>query len=53
MAQTVRALGVLDNLQSEMKLLPQQRVDMHIVSNEDEEEWIVDYVDTETTVARK
>jgi len=53
MAQMVRALGVLDNLQSEMKLLPQQRVDIHIVSNEDEEEWIVDYVDTETTVARK
>jgi len=52
-AERVRALGALCSLQSKKKLSAERRRETHILSKEDKEKWIEDYVDRETAVARK
>jgi len=52
-AEWVQALGALRSLRSEKKLSAETRPETHIVSNEENDQWIEHYVDRETTVARK
>jgi len=46
-------LGALRSLQSKKKRSAEKRQETHILSNEAKEKWIDDYVERETTVARK
>jgi hypothetical protein len=52
-AERVRALGALCSLRSKKKLAAEKQCEMHFLSNEEKEKWIVDYVETETAGARK
>jgi len=52
-AERVRALGAWRSLRSKKKLSVEKQRETHILSNEKKEKWIKDYVDRETTVARK
>jgi len=49
----VRALGALHSLRSKKKLAVEKIQEMHLLSNEEKEKWIEDFVERETTVARK
>jgi len=49
----VRALGALYSLQFQKKISVEKRWAMHLFCNEENEKWIEDYVDNETTDARK
>jgi len=40
-------------MQLKLKVLAEKRWESHCLSNEEKEEWIEDYVDRETAVARK
>jgi hypothetical protein len=52
-AERVRALGVLRNLRSKMKLAAEKRQETHHLSNEENVKWIEDFVERVTAVARK
>jgi hypothetical protein len=52
-AERVRALGALRRLRSKKKLAAKKRQETHFLSNEEKEKWIEDFVERETTVARK
>jgi len=52
-AERVRALGALRSIRSKKKLSAEKRQETHVLSNEEKEKWIEDYVDRETAVARK
>ena len=52
-AEGVRALGALRNLRFKMKLAAEKSRETHFLSNEETEQWIEDYVERETAVARK
>jgi len=51
--EPVPALGALCSLPSKKKCAAGQRLKTHFISNEEKEKWITDYVERETTVARK
>jgi Uri superfamily endonuclease len=46
-------LGALGSLQSKKKLLAEKRQKSHLFRNDEKEKWIEDYLQSETTVARK
>jgi len=48
-----RALGALRSLRSTKKLAAEKRRETHVLSNEQKEKWIEDYIERETAVARK
>jgi len=52
-AERVRELGALRSLRSKKKLVAEKREEMHLLSNEEKEKWIEDYVERETAGARK
>jgi len=52
-ADRARALGALRRLWSRKKLSADTQRETHFLSNEKNEEWIEDYVDWQTPVARK
>jgi len=52
-ADRVRALQALHSLGSKKKLAAEKLQEMHILSNEDKDKWIEDYVETETAGARQ
>jgi len=52
-AETVRVLGASRSLRSKKKLSVEKMQKMHCSSNEEKENWIEDYVERETAVARK
>jgi len=52
-AERIRALGTLRSLRSKKKLAAEKRRETHILSNEETEKWIQDYVESETAGARK
>jgi len=52
-AERVRALGALSSLRSRKKLVAEKKRETHFLSNEEKEQWIEDYVERETVVARK
>jgi len=52
-AERVRALGALRSLWSKKKLAAEKTRETHFLSNEEQEQWIEDYVERETAVARK
>jgi len=52
-AERVQALGALHSLRSDKKRWAEKGQEMHLLSNEEKEKWIEDYVERETTVARK
>jgi len=52
-AEKVRALGGLGSLRSKKKLLTEKRQDTHCSSNEEKEKWFEDYVERETTGAKR
>jgi len=52
-AERIRALGALRSLRSKKKLAAEKRRETHFLSNEEKEKWIEDYVERETTEARK
>jgi len=52
-AERIRALGVLRSLRSKKKLAAEKRRETHFLSNEEKEKWIEDYMEIETTGARK
>jgi len=49
----VRALGALRSLKSNKKLVAEKRQEIQFLSNEQKEKWIEDFVERETTTARK
>jgi len=49
----VRALGALRSLRSRQKLAVEKTRATHLFSHEEKEQWIEDYVERETAVARK
>jgi len=51
-AERVRALGALHNLRSKKKPVAETRQETHFRSNAEKEQWIEDYVERETAVAR-
>jgi len=51
--ERVRALGALRSLRSKKKLAAEKRRETHLLSNEEIEKWIEDYVERETAGARK
>ena len=51
--ERVGALGALHSLQSKNKLLAEKRQETHFLSKDEKEQWIKDYVERETAVARK
>jgi len=51
--ERVRALGALRSLRSKKKLAAEKKQETHFLSNEEKEQWIEDYVERETAVARK
>jgi hypothetical protein len=52
-AERIRALGAWRSLRSKMTLAAEKRRETHLLSNEEKEKWIEDYVERETTGARK
>jgi len=52
-AERLRALGALGSLRSKKKRGAEKRQEMHFLSNEEIEKWIEDYVERETSGARK
>jgi len=52
-AARVRALGALHSLRSKKKPAAEKIQETHFLSNEEKEQWIADYVERETAVARK
>jgi len=52
-AERVRALGALRSLRSKKKLAAEKKQETHFLSNEEKEQWIDNYVERETAVARK
>jgi len=52
-AERVRALGGLRSLWSKKKLAAEKNPEMHFLSNKENKQWIEDYVERETAVARK
>jgi len=52
-AERIRALVALRSLKSKKKLTAEKRQETHILSNEETEKWIHDYVERETAGARK
>jgi len=52
-AERVRALGALRSLRSKKKPAAEKRRETHFLSNEEKEKSIEDYVERETTGARK
>jgi hypothetical protein len=52
-AERFRALGVLRSLKSKKKIAAEKRRETHVLSNEEKEKWIEDYVARETAGARK
>jgi len=52
-AERVRALGALHSVQSKKKLAAENKRETHFLSNEEKEQWIEEYVERETAVARK
>jgi len=52
-AERVRALGALHSLRSRKKLAAEKKQETHSLSNQKKEQWIEDYVERETVVARK
>ena len=52
-AGLVRALGAKRSLRDKEKLPAETRRDRHSLSNEENQKWIMDYVDRETPVARQ
>jgi len=52
-AERVRALGVLRSLRSKKKLAAEKKRETHFLTNEEKQQWIEDYVERETVVARK
>jgi len=52
-AERVRTLGTLRRSRSKKKLAAEKRRETHFLSNDDTEKWIEDYVERETTGARK
>jgi len=52
-AERVRALGALHSLRSKKKLAAEIKRYMHFLSIEETEQWMEDYVERETAVARK
>jgi len=52
-AERVRALGALRSLRSKKKLAAEKRQETHLLSNEEKQKWIEDYVERETAGARK
>jgi len=52
-AETVRVLGALRSWQCKKKLSAEKRQETHYLSNEEKVKWIKDYVERETTWARK
>ena len=52
-ADRVRALGALHSLRSKKQLAAEKKRETHVLSNEEKEQWIEDYVERETAVARK
>jgi hypothetical protein len=49
----VRGLGAWRNLRSNKKFAVEKWQKLHFLNNHEKEKWIEDYVDRETTVARK
>ena len=52
-AERIRTLGALRSVRTKKKLVAEKRPETHILSNEDKEKWIEDYVERETAGARK
>jgi len=52
-AERVRALGALRSLRSKKRLTAEKQRETHFLSNEAKEKWIEDFVERETTGARK
>jgi len=52
-AEHVRALGALRSLRFKKKLAAEKRHETHMLSKEQKEKWIEDFVETETAVAKK
>jgi hypothetical protein len=52
-AERIRAFGALRSLRSKKRLAEENRPEMHFLINQEREKWIEDYVERETTVARK
>jgi len=52
-AERVQPLGALRSLRSKKKLVAEKQREAHFLSNEEKEKWIEDYVERETTGARK
>jgi len=52
-AERVRALGALRSLRSKERLAAEKRRETHFLSNEEKETWIEDFVERETSGARK
>jgi hypothetical protein len=52
-AERIQALGALRSLRSKKKLAAEKQRETHFSSNEEKEKWIEDYVEKETTGARK
>jgi hypothetical protein len=52
-AERIRALGALRSLRSKKKLPAENQRETHLLSNEEKEKWIEDYVERETAGARK
>jgi len=52
-AERARALGASCSFRSKKQLAAVKRWETHISSNEEKEKWIEDYLERETTVARK
>jgi len=50
--ESVRALGALHSLQSKKKCVVGKQGEMHLLIDEEKEEWVQDYVDTQAFVAR-
>jgi hypothetical protein len=50
--ERVQVLGALGNLESKKKLVAKKQREMHILNNQEEGEWIADYVEGEPTGAR-
>jgi len=52
-AERVRALGALRSLRSKIMLVAEKQRETHLLSIEEKEQWIEEYVERETAVARK
>jgi len=52
-AERVQSVGALRSLRSKKKLAAEKKRETHFLSNDENEQWIEDYVERETAVARK